>query len=308
MALRTREIPEETAPPRSVGLLVGCSVGLGALLAYLWSFRLVDSIIGTNGTSALIGRDAARIQLTGGVIAAVFAAASGLAGSLTACNVAAFGAIGPLATQNPRGPRMRAAVSNIGWLGLGALAVAAVYGAIGAAVGPRMPQIAGASVGGYPASLLQASVVFGILGAAFAWLGLGAAGVVPDPLARLGAWRRWAPNVVLGGLIGAFLVGRPFPLFLKLFAYAAERRNPLLGAGAFALQIAGNLLLVALLTLAVTTRPAGRFRTWLSAEPARPARVAAGTMLVAGSFTFLYWVIRVPASFGHGWWPKVPWN
>jgi hypothetical protein len=150
--------------------------------------------------------------------------------------------------------------------------------------------------------------VFGLLGATFAWLGLGAAGVLPDQLARLGARRPRAPNVVLGGLIGAFLVGRPFPLFLKLFAYAAERRNPLLGAGAFALQIAGNLLLVASFTLALTARPAGRFRAWLSGEPGRPGRVAAATMLVAGSFNFFYWVVRVPAAFGHGWWPKVPWN
>jgi hypothetical protein len=163
-------------------------------------------------------------------------------------------------------------------------------------------------VGGYPASLLQATVVFGLLGATFSWFGLGAIGVLPDPMTRLAAWRPWAPNVILGALIGAFLIGRPFPLFLKLFAYAAERRDPLLGAGAFALQIAGNLLLVAAFTVALTARPGGRFRRWLSAERGRPGRVAAATMLVAESFTFLYWVIRVPAALGYGWWPKVPWS
>ena len=109
-------------------------------------------------------------------------------------------------------------------------------------------------------------------------------------------------------LIGAFLIGRPFPLFVKLFGYAASRHDALYGALVFVLQIVGNMLLVAAVYLAIAIPKQSRIRMWLEAVPGRAARASASTLLVAGSFTFLYWVVRVPSAFGYGWWPKVPWT
>lgn len=70
-----------------------------------------------------------------------------------------------------------------------------------------------------PVHLLQSSVVFGLIGLAFLFLGLAALGVVRDPLAD--RHPRVRP-LVLGALLGGLLIGRPFPLFFKLFTYAAE--------------------------------------------------------------------------------------
>lgn len=47
---------------------------------------------------------------------------------------------------------------------------------------------------------------------------------------------------------------------------------------------------------------------WLAARPGRRARVTGGALLAAGTFTFVYWVLRVPAIFGYGWFPRMPWN
>ena len=52
----------------------------------------------------------------------------------------------------------------------------------------------------------------------------------------------------------------------------------------------------------------GRFRKWLQASPGRIGRFTGGALVAAGSFTFLYWVLRVPSIFGYGWWPTAPWS
>jgi hypothetical protein len=37
-------------------------------------------------------------------------------------------------------------------------------------------------------------------------------------------------------------------------------------------------------------------------------RFIAAALLIAGTFTFTYWVLRAPAAFGIGWWPSMPWS
>lgn len=79
--------------------------------------------------------------------------------------------------------------------------VSATYGAVGVIFGDHLPQLSAADLGGVPARLLQASIVFGLIGLAFAYLGLAALGLAPDPFNR----RPNARLLVLGGLVGAFL-------------------------------------------------------------------------------------------------------
>ena len=57
-----RTVPEARHSRRRLVLV---SLGIGALLAYLWSFHLADDLIGTNGTSAIVGYDAGKTSLTG---------------------------------------------------------------------------------------------------------------------------------------------------------------------------------------------------------------------------------------------------
>src|SRR5438874_806059 len=82
--------------PRRRWLVLGLSVLGGLLVAYAWSAQLADDTIGFNVADALLGRDAKSTPIGGILSGVVFAFVSGLAGSFTACNVAAFGAVGPL--------------------------------------------------------------------------------------------------------------------------------------------------------------------------------------------------------------------
>ncbi|SCL34426.1 Cytochrome C biogenesis protein transmembrane region [Micromonospora nigra] len=297
-------------PPRRAALVAG-SVLTGVLLAVLWSYELVDHVIGDNVANTLLGRDAKATAIAGTGAGLLFAFVSGLAGTFTACNIAVAASVGPLShasTGTSPGPArrygLRLLLRPLGWLALGMVAVSATYGAIGVLVGDALPQLSTDRVGDMPVRILQSVVVFGIIGLAFVYLGLATLGVVRDPFAN----RPAARVVVLGALVGGFLIGRPYPLFNKLFHWAVDTGNPVYGAGAFVLQSLGNVVLVAALFVLLAVLSRGRLLRWLAADPARTAAVSGALLLALGVFTVVYWDLRVPSLFGVGWFPSMPYN
>jgi hypothetical protein len=294
-----------TATPAAVhrGRVIGWSVLAGLVIAVLWSARLVDDDIGLNTANGLLHQNAGDATITGTVGALVFAFVTGIAGTFTACNVAVFTAIAPMVESRPSvGGRLR----PLGWVTLGAVVVAGSYGAIGALVGTGLPQLSTATIDdGVPVRVLQSIAVFGVIGLIMLYLGLAALKVVPDPLGRLAV--RWspAPGVVMGALVGGFLIGRPWPLFHKMFLHAAGTHNALFGAAALVLVVMGNMVLMALLFLLLS---ATRFPSRLRARPTRIMTVTAAALLIGGTFTFVYWTVRVPANLGFGWFPVMPWH
>ncbi|MBV9822733.1 MAG: hypothetical protein JO144_10880 [Actinobacteria bacterium] len=288
-------------------LLIGMLAGLA--LAVVWSAKLVDTGIGQNIARTALGHDARTTPIGGLLSGAVFAFVTGVAGSFTACNIAVFGAVGPMVERQDGQPRgLRTVLRPLGWLVVGMLPVSAAYGAVGAWLGTRIPQLSTGTVGAMPVRLVQSSVVFGVIGLALVYLGLAELRLVPDPLARLQLRFPNARLVVLGALVGGFLIGRPFPLFNKLFHYAAQHHNPVYGAAIFVLQSLGNLLIMGLLFLLLTAIGRGALVRWMTARPGRVARVTAAMLLTVGVFTVVYWTIRVPSLFGYGWFPTMPYN
>lgn len=296
--------------PQRTGRIVALSAVAGVLLSLLWSFELVDSVIGDNVANTLLGRDAKETAIAGTLGGLVFAFVSGLAGTFTACNIAMAASIGPMsqADQNKSSRQQvsaaRMVLRPLGYLTLGMVAVSGAYGFVGVLLGERLPQLSTETVGSMPVRLVQSSVVFGIIGLALTYLGLAALKVLPDMFAN----RPVARVVVLGGLIGGFLIGRPYPLFNKLFHWAAETGNPLYGAGAFVLQSLGNIVVVAAIFALLVIGSRGRFLSWLSASPRRSAVVTGSLLIALGVFTVVYWDVRVPAIFGYGWFPTMFYN
>ncbi|MEU2170971.1 hypothetical protein ACH47V_25945 [Micromonospora chersina] len=287
------------------GRVVLLSVLAGIALSVLWSFELVDSVIGDSVANTLLRHDAKGTAIAGTTAGLVFAFVSGLAGTFTACNIAMAASVGPLAQAGAgHDGALRQLLRPLVWLALGMVAVSATYGFVGVLLGERLPQLSTDKVGDVPVRLVQSSVVFGLIGLALVYLGLAALGVLPDvfrdrPVARV---------VVLGGLVGGFLIGRPYPLFNKLFHYAADRENPLFGALAFVLQSLGNIVFVATIFTIVVVFTRGRFLAWLAASPRRTAVVTGSLLLALGVFNIVYWDVRLPAMFGIGWFPTMWYN
>ncbi|MEV0002736.1 hypothetical protein AB0H28_10660 [Micromonospora sp. NPDC050980] len=308
-----RQLPETDrrpgVPPPGAGRrprVVLLSAAAGILLAVLWSFELVDQVIGDNVANTVLGHDAKGTAITGTVAGLLFAFVSGFAGTFTACNIAMAASFGPMSqasgTDVTAAP-LRALLRPVGWLALGMVAVSASYGAIGVLLGDRLPQLSPDVVAGVPVRLIQSSVVFGVIGLALIYLGLAALGLLPDVFAR----RPVARVVTMGALVGGFLIGRPYPLFNKLFHWAVDSGNPLYGALAFALQSLGNILLVTLIFAVVVVVSRGRFLSWM-AHPRRAAVVTGALLIALGVFTVVYWDVRLPARFGIGWFPTMPYN
>jgi pimeloyl-ACP methyl ester carboxylesterase len=273
----------------------------------LWSVQLVDSEIGGTVANGLLGQKAQQVDLAATTTGLLFAFVTGVAGTFTACNVAVFSAIAPMVDDRvSKRRRLGQPLSIVGWLSLGALLVSGAYGAIGVLLGSRLPQLSTHMVGrNMPERLVQSIVVFTVVGLIMMYLGLAAIRVVPDPLERPAA--RWAATrpLVIGALIGGFVIGRPWPMFYRMFQHAASTHNPAFGAIAFGLVALGNLLLMGVLLVALSMT---RFPRWLSAAPSRASMASAYSLIAGGSFTLIYWAIRVPAHFGYGWFPTMPWK
>ena len=306
--MTTSPVPPDTEQ-RAINApkVVGFSVLAGLALAVLWSFEFVDSVIGDNVANTILGHDAKGTAIAGTAAGLIFAFVSGLAGTFTACNIAMAAAVGPMSQAGARNGQtrgLRALVRPVGWLTLGMVTVSAVYGFVGVLLGDRLPQLSTEMVGGMPVRLIQSSVVFGVIGLALLWLGLAALKVVPDPFEG----RPVARVITLGALIGGFLIGRPYPLFNKLFHWAVDNGNPLYGAAAFVLQSLGNIVIVTVVFALLILLSRGRFLSWLSASPRRTMLVTGSMLLALGVFTVVYWDLRVPALFGFGWFPTMPYN
>ncbi|UUV30681.1 hypothetical protein NQK81_38940 [Amycolatopsis roodepoortensis] len=285
------------------------SVLAGFALTVIWSAPFVDSVIGDSVANTLLGHDAKATPIGGVLAGTFFAFVSGLAGTFTACNIAAFGAVAPLVGGGATGrPKFADTLKPLGWIATGMLTVSVVYGVIVALVGTRMPQFSTASsAGGLSPRNIQSMIVYGVIGIVFIVLGLASVGIVRNPIA--GLTRRFppAPLVLMGALIGGFLIGRPFPLFRIMFRSAAESHNVFYGAAAFALQSVGNILVMALLFLLLTHGTGGRLQRWMLAKPTRIAVVTGAALLVAGTFTLLYWDLRVLGRTGVIWYPTIKW-
>jgi hypothetical protein len=295
------------APSRSGrhGRLIAASVLAGIALSVLWSYQFVDQTIGDNVANTLLGHDAKAAAIGGTAPGLLFAFVSGLAGTFTACNIAMAASLGPMThAGGSSAGGLRVMLRPLGVLTLGMVVVSATYGFIGVLLGDSLPQLSTATAAGMPVRLWQSVVVFGVIGLVFVCLGLAALGRLPDPFAR----RPFARVFVIGMLVGGFLIGRPYPLFHKLFQWAADNGNPLYGAGAFVLQSLGNIAIVAVLfALGVLATRGGLIR-WLASRPARTLAISGALLLGLGVFTVVYWTVRVPAMFGYGWFPTMPYR
>lgn len=301
-------------PPRSLfvtgyfprrRVLVALLGALGGLfLAYLWTPTLVDDQIGFNTANTLLGRNAESTPVGGIASGILFAFVTGLAGSFTACNIACFGAVAPMLGEGSRLSSVRAALRPLAWVAAGMIPVSAVYGALVGIVGTRMPQFAAASGQGLSPRAIQSMIAFGVVGTVMIVLGLSAAGVLPDPLRPLSGRFPNAPLVLLGAMIGGFLIGRPYPLFHELFQSAADSHDPLYGAAAFTLQSLGNIIVMGLLFLLISVLFGRPVRGWLTADPSRISALTSVSFLIAGFFSIAYWDLRTLSQVGDFWFPS----
>ncbi|MDQ3679924.1 MAG: hypothetical protein M3378_05150 [Actinomycetota bacterium] len=306
----TATLPAQAATQRKPWRLITASALVGIALAMLWWSNFVDGTVGEGLTSQVFGEEAEEVALTSGLAAAAFALVTGLAGTLTACNIAVFGALAPMmGQQQSTGARLATVVKPVAWMTGAAMATAGTYGAIGVYIDHWVPTLSDTTYGeDLSARRLQAAIVFSAIGVILIWRALAALGLVRHPLQRFVDRHPRTDMVMMGVLVGAFVIGRPFGLFRHLYEYAGDTNNPLIGFSTFALQALGNILIVALVFVAIALFSKGRVERFMTATPTRLASFTASSLLIAGTFFIVYWGLKSGSRLGWYGWPTLPWQ
>jgi hypothetical protein len=202
----------------------------------------------------------------------------------------------------PRPDSRHRALVSLAWFGAGVLAVAIAYGMFIGLLGADGI----AAFNGRAIRRAQATTVFTVLGVMMLLWGF-------LELGFLQRWTRRVPGEVhaffalpstkaglLGLLVGAFMIGRPYPVMRDFLTYAATANSPLYGTAVMAVQGIGQVTVMTLLFLALVYGAGRPLSRWAQRYPERMTLTSGLAMLVGGSFFLFYWGLAF--TYGIGRW------
>lgn len=286
---------------------VGClllAAAVGVIIAGFWNFRVVDGfgadIVAANTIGDYRGK-AGEFATLGGAFGLVFAVVAGLAATFTACNCVAFAMIPGLVCAPDAKASRAAALRSLGIMVFWVVLVSAIYGAFVGWLGPQGV----AAINARPVRFAQAGIVFSVLGLAMLVWGTIELGLLDRWTARCSAATRaffaqpTTKAALMGAMVGAFAIGRPYPVFREFLLYAAQVQNPAYGSTVMALQGIGQIAVMVALFLAILALFGGALARWVTARPAQPALVSAFALVAGGSYFVFYWgIARAWPSLG----------
>ena len=274
------------------------------LIAGFWNAPLVDGF-GRDVAGRTVG-DPDALSSTFGqngfAFGFFFAAAAGVAATFTACNCVVFAILPGLATSGPRASSRRAALTMLVVFALGVVVVGAIYGMFIGSLGPK-------GIDAFNTREIRRSVattVFSALGTMMLLWGSIELGFFDrltrrvSPATRAFVSQTTTKAGLLGVMVGAFLIGRPFPVMRDFLIYAAASNSPIYGAAVMVVAGLGQIALMVLLFLAVVYGAGAHLSRWVSARPGRASLVSGLSLLSGGSFFVFYWGLAF--AYGIGRW------
>jgi hypothetical protein len=272
------------------------AMALGVIIAGFWNFRVVDGfgsdVVAANTIGTYQGR-AAEFATLGAGFGFIFALVAGLAATFTACNCVAFAMIPGLVCARDAKAGRSAALSSLGVMLLFVVLVSAIYGAFVGWLGP----VGVAAINTREVRFAQAGVVFSVLGLVMLFWSAIEFGLLDrvtsgsSPVTRAFFAQPTTKAAIMGAMLGAFAIGRPYPVFREFLLYAAQAQRPSYGAAVMALQGIGQVLVMVGAFLLVLWLFGERLRTWVINKPAQPALVSAFALAAGGAYFLFYWGI-----------------
>jgi sulfite exporter TauE/SafE len=282
-----------------------CAIALGSSIAGLWNYHLADGfgrdVVAANtvGDTSVLAGMFGQLGLTFGF---AFAWVAGLAATFTACNCVVFAMLPGLAASGDRAASRVAGLRALATFGAGVVLVGAAYGTFIGFLGPK-----GAEAFNTPeVRLAQAQAVFTVLGAVMLIWGLIEFRLLDRVTNRISPLTRAffaQPQIragCMGLLVGAFAIGRPYPVFRDLLSYAAAAHNPVYGALLMVLQGLGQITVMVALFLVLLFVFGKPLTRWVSSKPHQPVLVTAVALVAGGSYFIYYW--NLAFLFGIGSW------
>ena len=288
---------------------------VGVVIAGFWNFRVVDGfgadIVAANTIGDYRGR-AGEFAILGATFGFLFAFVAGLAATFTACNCVAFAMIpglvcAPDAAASAGTPSRRsssgrdAALRALRIMLFFVVLVSAIYGAFVGWLGPAGV----AAINAREVRFAQAGIVFSVLGAAMLLWGAIELGLLDrftrrcTPATRAFFNQSTTKAGIMGLMIGAFAIGRPYPVFREFLLYAAQAQSPAYGAAVMALQGIGQVAVMVAAFLLILALFSARLAAWVTTRPAQPALVSAIALVAGGAYFIFYWgIARAWPSLG----------
>jgi sulfite exporter TauE/SafE len=289
-------------------LLAVLAAAAALLLAGFWNPRLVDGI-GRDAIAGSIVGDSTALGFAqhGALFGFLFAAAAGLAATFTACNCVVFAMLPGLAAGG-RDTSRRAALSALALFSGAVIAVGAVYGTFIGFLGSEGI----AAFNTNRVRLAQANAIFsaiGVLMLAWGALELGFLDGVrrrASPVTHAFFAQPSTKATMLGLLVGAFAVGRPFPVMRDFLSYAAAANSPAYGAAVMMMQGLGQIAVMVALFLILVFAFGRQLTKWSQTRPDQVALVSALSLVAGGTFFVFYWGIARAYDVGR-WGVRLGW-
>jgi sulfite exporter TauE/SafE len=296
---------------RRVGYLLSAAA-IGVVVAGFWNFRLVDGfgadIVAANTIGGYQGK-AAEFSTLGAGFGFLFAMVAGLAATFTACNCVVFAMIPGLSCAQDASSRRSAALQSLAVMLVFVVLVSAIYGAFVGWLGPEGVD----AINQRSVRFAQAGIVFSVLGVAMLAWGVIEFGLVDSltsrcsPVTRAFFAQPTTKAALMGLLVGAFAIGRPYPVFREFLMYTAQVRRPSYGAAVMALQGVGQIAVMVVVFLVILALFRDRLGAWVRNRPSQPALVSAFALTAGGAYFLFYWGIARAWPFLGRWGFQLGW-
>jgi sulfite exporter TauE/SafE len=281
---------------------MAAAVCIGLLVAGFWNPRLVDGF----GRNVVTGRTLGDSSTLGGSFAQngfgfgfLFAAVAGLAATFTACNCVVFAMLPGLAATGTARSR-RPALSALAVFATAVMLVGAVYGTFIGLLGPQGIE----AFNSRAVRMAQARTIFSVIGLLMlGWGALEFGFLEPfrrriSPETRAFFTRPAVKAGLLGLLVGAFAIGRPFPVMRDFLVYAATANSPIYGAAVMMIQGLGQITVMVLLLVVLVYGFGGWLTRWVTSRPQQVALVTAVALVAGGTFFLYYWGLANAFNIG----------
>jgi len=293
-----------TYPLGKRATVAAAAVVLGVVVAGFWNYEAVDGFGQAAFAEPLVGdtsETAGAYAVLGPAFGVLFAVAAGLAATFTACNVVVFAMVPELACERDGGGVNRSDLFKLLGAFVGGVFVVGIpYGAFVGMLGPEGIEAMNSDA----VRLAQAQAVFSFLGiglliwgaAEMGFLGRLERQFAPETRAFFG--RPSTRAAVMGLFVGAFAVGRPFPVFRDLLTYAATSRQPLYGAVVMLVNDVGMIAGMVLVLYLVVRVFGSRIDAWVQRSPHGPQLMSGFALLAGGAFFVFYWGLAFAFDVG----------
>jgi sulfite exporter TauE/SafE len=277
-------------------IYLASAVTVGVVVAGFWNFRVADGfgadVVAANTIGAFQGK-AAEFATLGAGFGFIFAVVAGLAATFTACNCVAFAMIPGLTCASDAKAGRSAALRSLGIMLVSVMLVSAIYGAFVGWLGPEGVE----AINARPVRFAQAGIVFSCLGVMMLLWGAIEFGLLDGltsrctPVTRAFFAQATTKAALMGMMIGAFAIGRPYPVFREFLLYTAQAQRPSYGAAVMALQGLGQVAVMVAAFLVILVLFKNRLRRWVETKPAQPGLVSAFALTAGGAYFLFYWGI-----------------